>query len=172
MKFQVIITYIAHNHQSLFQIVTPILPSFHRYILNRKILYFFQNFLSRYEIQISLIEVWSWIPEADPDPVNTKRMIRYNPTLRYEWSFDGCHGIQTSILLKWYDTYTSLLANGSTAFIWKLCCHWLKSLWSHYKCIMFPRQAADLDMKEIKSHKFQSACNQLVLGGCPVELLW
>ena len=28
-----------------------------------------------------------------------------------------------------HDAVTSLSANGSTAFIWKLCCHWLKGLW-------------------------------------------
>ena len=27
------------------------------------------------------------------------------------------------------DTVTSISANGSTAFIWKLCCHWPKGLW-------------------------------------------
>ena len=31
--------------------------------------------------------------------------------------------------MNWCVTVKSLLANGSTAFIWKLCCHWLKGLW-------------------------------------------
>ena len=30
------------------------------------------------------------------------------------------------------DVSTSFSANGSTAFKWKLCCHWLKSLWQQY----------------------------------------
>ena len=32
-------------------------------------------------------------------------------------------------VMLWRDTVTNLLANGSTAFIRKLCCHWLKGLW-------------------------------------------
>ena len=31
-------------------------------------------------------------------------------------------------LIIWYDAVTSLSANGSTAFKWKLCCHWMTSL--------------------------------------------
>ena len=34
----------------------------------------------------------------------------------------------TRVLHCWCDAVTNLLANGSTAFIWKLCCHWLKGL--------------------------------------------
>ena len=35
------------------------------------------------------------------------------------------------LVTKWSDAVASLSANGSTAFIWKLCCHWLKSLRQH-----------------------------------------
>ena len=35
----------------------------------------------------------------------------------------------------------SLLANGSAAFIWKPCCHWLKGLQKHH--IIFVRQGSE-----------------------------
>ena len=37
---------------------------------------------------------------------------------------------------------TSLLANDNTAFIWKLCCHWLKGLWQCHIFVVI--QAKDL----------------------------
>ena len=36
---------------------------------------------------------------------------------------------QDRVLLNWRETVTSPVANGSTAFKWKLCCHWLQGLW-------------------------------------------
>ena len=33
---------------------------------------------------------------------------------------------------KQHATHANILANGSTAFIWKLCCHWLKCLLRHH----------------------------------------
>ena len=36
------------------------------------------------------------------------------------------------IFQQYCDAVTRLLANGSTAFIWKMCCHWLKPLWQSH----------------------------------------
>ena len=37
-----------------------------------------------------------------------------------------------AVILTWYVAVTSLCSNGSTAFLWKLCCHWIKGLWYHH----------------------------------------
>ena len=36
------------------------------------------------------------------------------------------------------DPEASLPTNGSTAFIWKLCCHWLKGLWQYHVAFIRP----------------------------------
>ena len=51
-------------------------------------------------------------------------------------------GISTTlllVLLKLHDAVTSLSANGSPAFIWKLGCHWLKCFWhllGHFRALV------------------------------------
>ena len=40
------------------------------------------------------------------------------------------------VLLTRCDAITSLSANGSAAFKWKLRCHWLKGFWRHLKAAM------------------------------------
>ena len=40
--------------------------------------------------------------------------------------------VGSPVLLHWCDSVAGLLANGSTAFIWKLGCHWLKDLQQHH----------------------------------------
>ena len=41
------------------------------------------------------------------------------------------HWRRGHVSLKWHDAATSLSTNGSTAFSWKLCCHWLKCWCQH-----------------------------------------
>ena len=43
---------------------------------------------------------------------------------------------QGSVSLQRRDNVTSLLANGSAAFIWKLHCHWLKGLWQRHVAVV------------------------------------
>ena len=40
--------------------------------------------------------------------------------------------VGSPVLLRWCDSIAGLLANGSTAFIWKLGCHWVKDLQQHH----------------------------------------
>ena len=44
----------------------------------------------------------------------------------------GLSGHLVPVLLKWLETHQSFLANDSTAFICKVCCHWLQGLRQHH----------------------------------------
>ena len=46
------------------------------------------------------------------------------------------------VLLTLSDAVTSLTANGSTAFKWKLCCHWLKGLWQCHIAVVIQASVA------------------------------
>ena len=58
---------------------------------------------------------------------NTSQTKSEHQELKW-WATDLCM-VFSLVQLMWYDAITSLLANGSTAFSWKLHCHWLKGWW-------------------------------------------
>ena len=69
------------------------------------------------------------------------------------------------ILLRRSDAGTSWLANGNAAFIWKLHCHWLISLWQHQ--IIVVRQTSDLTKMhsdDLITDNFAQAMTALLLG--------
>ena len=49
------------------------------------------------------------------------------------------------VLLKSHRTVTNFLTNGSTVFIWKLWCHWLKGLWIPSICLVTLNEISLLD---------------------------
>ena len=58
----------------------------------------------------------------------------YNIVSRYKSYCEACithHIVPIAYRFIPNDNVTSLLANRSAAFIWKLYCHWLKGLWQH-----------------------------------------
>ena len=57
--------------------------------------------------------------------------------------------IQRPILLLWSDGVTSQLVNGSSAFICKLHCHWLRSLWQHHIIVVIQTPAISWSLLSI-----------------------
>ena len=51
----------------------------------------------------------------------------------WNWSILIPYHKSVAVLKKQQEISTNVLTNSSTAFIWKLCCHWLRIFWQHYK---------------------------------------
>ena len=75
------------------------------------------------------------------------------------------------ILRKWHDA-ASLLANGSTTFIWKLCCYWLIG-WQHHHSTLPRQNPGILLTKKIgKINNFKFKFKFIVESAASISLRW
>ena len=51
----------------------------------------------------------------------------------WNWSILIPYHKSVAVLKKQHEISANVLTNRITAFIWKLCCHWLRIFWQHYK---------------------------------------
>ena len=110
----------------------------------------------------SIIAEW-WIANNNSGSLPSSICIHHGVGDRWTWPCitENC------------DAVTSILANGSTAFKWKLCCHWLKGLWQHHNALVsqgpcLPSSITGLDIED----GWQAGSNTETIAHKPPYVTW